>query len=70
MNILIKLLPDIGIRGRLAVCLMQGDKMVDCEHILKHPAMLRLRCRLAVRRMLRRQRKMLNLQEKLSSMVK
>lgn len=47
-----------GIRGRLVLALIGDDGMVvDKEIMLKHPLLLRIRLRLAMRRIVRRQRK-------------
>lgn len=47
-----------GIRGRLVLALIGDDgTVVDKEIMLKHPLLLRIRLRLAMRRIVRRQRK-------------
>lgn len=47
-----------GIRGRLILSMLsESGAVVDKEIMLKHPMLLRIRLRLAMRRMIRRQRK-------------
>jgi|LakMenEpi03Aug12_release.lakeMendotaPanAssembly.Ray.scaffolds.fasta_scaffold6482800_1 hypothetical protein len=47
-----------GIRGRLVLALVGDDgEIVDKEIMLKHPLLLRIRLRMAMRRIIRRQRK-------------
>lgn len=47
-----------GIRGRLVLVLIGDDgQAVDKEILLKHPLLLRIRLRMAMRRIIRRQRK-------------
>lgn len=58
-----------GIRGRLCLFLsepipgQEKDRIVDQEVIVKHPFLLRLRMRAAVRRMKRRQAKIAKFME-------
>jgi len=55
----------IGRRGRVVVSLMDGAKVLDREIVLKHPFLLRIRIRLAMRRLRVRARKIGRMKEKL-----
>ena len=58
MTILTYVNNDLGFRGRVVVGMFNSEgKEVDREILWKHPCMLRLRCRKALIRMLKRQRK-------------
>jgi hypothetical protein len=58
MTILTYVNNDLGFRGRVVVAMYNGEgKEVDREMVFKHPFLLRIRCRLALRRLLVRQRK-------------
>lgn len=49
---------DLGFHGRVVVGLFDGEgKEIDREIVFKHPCLLRMRCRFALRRMRVRQRK-------------
>lgn len=45
-------------RGRVVVALFNGEVEIDREMVLKSPFLLRIRCRLAARRIKARQRKL------------
>lgn len=56
---------DLGFRGRVVVGLFNAEgKEVDREILFKHPCGLRIRCRLALGRMMRRQRKLAKFNER------
>lgn len=56
---------DLGFRGRVVVAMFDEiGKETDRELILKHPFLLRIRCRLALRRMRVRQRKLAKFNER------
>ena len=65
MTILTYVNNDLGFHGRVVVGMFNGEgKEVDREILWKRPFLLRLRCLLALRRMMRRQRKIAKFNER------